>query len=195
MSLNPRTAYLSRQERARARGHISELLYGCAVKRFELIAIEDICDASFGEALTMSEQVGAIGGAQRVVRIMGCEKDAVSRCSERADFAHDFALIAEVQARGGLVEHDEPRLLSERTGQQHELALAAGDHGIGPLLEMRDAEPVECARRDYVVSRGRPGEQIAVGGAAHQHYAFDREGESCHMRLWHIGNTARALTG
>src|SRR5262249_34152485 len=57
------TAYLSRQERARACCHISELLYGCAVKRFELLAIQDICDVSFGEALTVAEQVGAISGA------------------------------------------------------------------------------------------------------------------------------------
>ena len=107
----------ARQERARACCHISELLYGCAVKRFELLAIQDICDASFGEALTVSEQVGAIGGAQRVVRIMRCEKDTVSRRGERADFAHHLALIAKVQTRGRLVEHDEPRLLSERTSQ------------------------------------------------------------------------------
>src|SRR5215468_8487179 len=115
--LTPELAYLSRQERARACCHIGELLYRCAVKRFELLAIQDICDTSFGKALAVSEQVGAIGGAQRVVRIMRCEKDTVPRCDERADFAHHLALIAEVQTRGRLVEHDEPRLLSEGTSQ------------------------------------------------------------------------------
>src|SRR5215471_15693036 len=126
-----------------------------------------------------------------MVRIMGCEKDTVSRCGERADFAHYLALIAEVQARGRLVEHDESRLLSERTGEEHELALAAGDHRVGSLLEMRDAKPVEGARHNDVVPSGRPGEQIAMGGAAHQHHAFHREGEGRYMRLWHIGDTAR----
>ena len=114
---------------------------------------------------------------------------------ERADLAHHLALVAEVEARGRLVEHDELRLLRQRARQQHELALAAGDHGVGPLREMRDAESLERARRDRAVVRRRPAEQVAVRGAAHQHHGLDREGEGRHVDLRHIGDAAARARG
>ena len=78
-----------------------------------------------------------------MVRIVGGEEDAVTRAGERADFAHDLALVAEVEVRGRFVEHDELRLLRKRARQQDELALAAGDHRIGTRCEMGDPELVE----------------------------------------------------
>ncbi len=103
--------------------------------------------APFGDALAVAQQIGAVGGAQRVVRIVRGEQHAVAGRGERADFPHHLALVAEVEARGRLVEHHELRLLRERAGQQHELALAARDHGVGALREMRNAELLERARR------------------------------------------------
>ena len=115
----------ARQERARACCHISELLYGCAVKRFELLAIQDICDTSFGKALAISEQVGAIGSAQRVVWIMRRKQHAMSGRRERTDFAHHFSLIAEIETGGRLVENDELRHLREHACEQNQLPLTA----------------------------------------------------------------------
>src|SRR5262249_27067854 len=78
--------------------------------------------------------------------------------------------------------------------QQHELALAARDHGIGPRRKMRDAELVEHPRRHHPVSCRWPAEEITVRGAAHQHYGIDGEGECRHMYLRHIGDEPCPLT-
>ena len=95
-----------------------------------------LLDLAFGDAGAVAQEIGAVGGAQRMVRIVGGEQHAVAGRRERADFAHHLALVAEVEAGGRLVEHDELRLLRQRSRQQHELPLAAGDHGVGPLLQM-----------------------------------------------------------
>ena len=46
---------------------------------------------------------------------------------------------------------------------------------------------------DRAVVRGRPAEQVAVRGAAHQHHGLDREREGRDMGLRHIGDQPRAL--
>jgi len=72
--------------------------------------------------------------------------------------------------------------------QQHQLPLAARDHGVGPLRKLRDPEAIEHSRGDEAIVRGRPGEQIAVRGAAHQHNGFHRECECRDVGLRHIGD-------
>ena len=41
--------------------------------------------------------------------------------------------------------------IRQRARQQHELALAAGDHGVGPQRELRDAEAVERRHCDHAI--------------------------------------------
>src|SRR5262249_2396529 len=94
---------------------------------------------------------------------------------------------------GRLVEHDELRLLRQRARQQHELALAAGDHGVGPFLEMRDAELVERAVRDHAVVGRRAAEEAAMRRATHQHHGLDREREGRVVDLLYIADAACAL--
>src|SRR5262245_32993371 len=115
---------------------VGELLYRRAVEVFEPLAGEHGTDGPFSDAFARPKEVGAVGSAQRVVRIVGGEENAVTRAGERADFAHDLALIAEVEVSGRFVEHDELRLLRKRARQQHELALAAGNHRIGARRKM-----------------------------------------------------------
>ena len=103
-------------------------------------------------------------------------------------------MIAEVEVRGRLVEHDELRLLRKRARQQHELALATRNHRVGARRKMRDAELVEHPRRHRPVSCRWPAEEITVRGAAHQHYGIDGEGECRHMYLRHIGDEPCPLT-
>src|SRR5262249_24402258 len=76
---------------------VGELLPRRAVEALEPLAGEHGADGPFRNAFARPQEVGAVGGAQRVVGIVGGEKDAVSRAGERADFAHDLALIAEVE--------------------------------------------------------------------------------------------------
>src|ERR1700722_8488655 len=114
----------------------------------------------------------------------------MARGGQCPDFAHHLALVAEVEARGWLVEHDELRLLRQRAGEQHELPLAAGDHRVRPLPQMRDAEPLKRLHGDGAIGSGWAAEQIAVCRAPHQHHRFDGEGEGDNMGLRHVSEQA-----
>src|SRR5262245_41042414 len=53
---------------------------------------------------------------------------------------------------------------------------------------------LEHPRRHHPVARRRSAEEIAVRGAAHQHYAIDGKGEVRHMHLRHVGDEPCTLT-
>src|SRR4051794_16938501 len=167
----------ARQKGACAIRRVGQRVDRCAIKLLELSLGQHLGDFSFRDALAGAEKIGAIGSAKRVVGIVRGEQHAVAGSRERTDLAHDLALVAEVEARGRLVEHDELRLLGERAGEQHELALATGDHGVGALGKVIDAEANERLPRYFAIMRRGPGEQTAVRGASHQHDGFDRECE------------------
>src|SRR5580704_10022577 len=162
-----------------------------SIQRLQLFAAEHGIRRTITDARAVAQQVSAIGCAHGMIGIMRREQDAVARRRQCADFAHDLALIAEVEARGRLVEHDETRLLRQRAGEQYELPLAARDHRVGPRAQMRDAEAFEGLRGDGAVGGARPAEQVAVGGTAHQHDALDGEGESGDVGLRDIGDETR----
>src|SRR5262249_57643997 len=92
----------SRQKCRVAGCRVGELLHRGAVEVFEPLAGEHGADGPFRDAFPRPHDAGTVGGAQRVVRIVGGEEGAVTRAGERADFAHDFALVAEVEVRGRL---------------------------------------------------------------------------------------------
>src|SRR5262249_46418813 len=93
---------------------IGKLPHAHAEQTLEPLAREHGADVPVRDPFALPQEVGAVGSAQRVVRIVGGEEDAVTRAGERADFAHDLALVAEVEVRGRFVEHDELRLLRKR---------------------------------------------------------------------------------
>src|SRR5262245_16193305 len=86
----------SRQKRADARGRVGELLHWRAIEILEPFAGENGADRAFRDALAFAQEVGPVGRAQRVVGIMGGEEDAMASPGERADLAHDLALVAEI---------------------------------------------------------------------------------------------------
>ena len=132
---------------------------------------------------------------QRMVGIVGGQHDAEIVAREIADAREHQRLVAEVEARGRLVEHQDRRLLGERAGDQGKLALAAGNAGVVVRRELGDAEPGELFARDALVGRARAGERLDPRGAAHQHHVEHRERELGHVRLRHIGETPRDLGG
>src|SRR5262249_5314065 len=87
---------------------IGELLHARAVEILEPLACEHDADVPFRDPFALPQEIDAVGGAQRVVRIVSGEKDAVTRAGERADFAHDLALVAEVEVRGRFVDLPPP---------------------------------------------------------------------------------------
>ena len=74
---------------------------------------------------------------------------------EVADASQHQRLVAEIEARGRLVEHQDRRLLGERAGDQGELALAAGNAGVVVRRKVGDAEPGELLARDALVGGAR----------------------------------------
>src|SRR3984957_1289834 len=180
----------TRQKRSPAVIGIGNQLDRSAVKRFQVYAAKNCAGCTFANPDAFAQQIGSIGGPHGGIWIMRREQNAMARGGQCADFTHHLALVAEIEARGRLVEHDELRLLRQCAGEQHELPLAAGGHRVGTLPQMRDAEPLEHARGDGAIGSGRPAEQVAVRGAPHQHHRFDGEGEGDDMRLRHISEQA-----
>src|SRR5437762_895731 len=121
------------------------------------------------------------------------EQDTMAGSCECLDLSHDLALVAEVKAGGRFIEHDELRLLRKRAREQHELPLAAGNHGIGAVTQMADIELAECFLCDLTIMCGRPAEWTAIGRASHEDHSFDGEGKRRRVRLRHIGDAPRAL--
>src|ERR1700726_2451612 len=111
-------------EKGDARG-ICNLLNSRIIERFEPVLRQHLLDRAFGEPLASAQQIRAVSRAQCVVGIMRGKQHAMPGSRERTDLAHDFALVAEVEAGGRLIKHDELRVLREGAGEQHKLALTA----------------------------------------------------------------------
>ena len=70
--------------------------------------------------LEQGDGVGVGGGQVEAVQ-RGHDGD-----TQFPDEFEDVELVADVEVVGGLVEHEQPRLLGQCAGQQHPLAFAAG---------------------------------------------------------------------
>src|SRR5918994_3573670 len=138
-----RARALSRQEGPRPRAAVGDDLHRRAVKRLQRLALQRLAHEPVGEARPFAQEQRAVGVAQRLVRVVGGEDDPEPSGRQRPDLAHHLALVAEIEARRRLVEDDEAGLLGERPSDEDELALAAGDQGVGALGEMADVEAVE----------------------------------------------------
>src|SRR5215831_3238535 len=148
-----------RQERAFAAIAILKDRELLAVQSFQLRAIEHGAHLAIGNALALSEQKGAIRGAHCLVGVMRREQHALARRAKRPDLSHHPPLIAKIEARGRLIQHDELRLLRQRTRQEGKLSLATGNLGVRTISQMRDPKTLEHASRDRAVGRARAAEE------------------------------------
>src|SRR5215470_1708621 len=85
----------SRQEGRAAADRVEEPFDWSAVERLELLAVEYVTYRTFRNALAVAQQIGAVGGAQGVIRIVRGEQHAVAGSGERANLAHHLSLVAE----------------------------------------------------------------------------------------------------
>src|SRR5215831_14774140 len=95
------------------------------------------------------------------------EQHALARRAKRPDLSHYPPLIPKIEARRRLIQHDELRLLRQRTRQEGKLSLATGNLRVGAIGKMRDPETLEHARRNRAVGGARPAEQGAMRSASH----------------------------
>ena len=129
----------------------------------------------------------------RLVRIMGREHDGVALGAQRPHPLEHQQAIAEIEAGGRLVHHQQGRILGERAGDQAELALAAGDAvGLG-RGKLGDAEIGQRRLRPLMVARSGRGERPEMRRASHQHQVEDGIGELHDLRLRDVGHRLRQL--
>src|SRR5262249_39753908 len=102
--------------------------------------------------------VGRVGGAWRVVGIVGGEEDAVASCRERADFTHHLALVAEIETCGRLVEHDELRLLAGHSYPDHHVRCLDDGPSLIPGLEIEISDRFvrDCGCNDHPIANVDP---------------------------------------
>ena len=154
---------------------------------------QDLAAGSAGVATAVPDQHRAVGNVERLVGIVGRERDGQAVIRKAPDLAHDLSLIAEIEIRRRFVEKDDTRLLRQRSRDQGKLPLAAGNHGVGAAGEMGYAKPVDRVARDGIIIGRRRGKQVAMGAAPHQHDVLDRKGEGAQVNLRNISDQPGAL--
>src|SRR5688572_19830162 len=96
-----------REEGPDACAAVRDDLHRRAVQRLQRLPLQRLAYEPVGEGCAVSQEQGAIGVAERLVRVVGSEDDAEPLRRQSADLSHDLALVAEVEARGRFVENDE----------------------------------------------------------------------------------------
>ena len=124
--------------------------------------------------------VGVVGGKDH--------REPVSRQSR--DLAQHQGLVAEVEARGRLVHDQDGRLLRKRPGDQHELALAAGEPRVVGVGQVLDVQSGQCGAGGLAIGLARLGEESEPRGPAHQDDLQGGIGEGRRVGLGHIGDPA-----
>ena len=94
-----------------------------------------------------------------------------------------FYLVAKVEKRRRLVEQNEPRLLRERPGEQHALALAVTQLRKGALSEFFGAHIGHGARHRRMILLPQGSEAPRVGIAP----CLDHLARRCKLRLSPLG--------
>ena len=136
-------------------------------------------------------QQGGVGSyRERVVGVVGGEdyREPVRRQSR--DLAQHQGLVAEVEARGRLVHDQDRRLLRQRPGDQHELALAAGEPGVVGVGQILDVQSGQRGAGGREVGLARLCEEPEPRRTTHQDDLQGGVGEGRRVGLGHIGDTA-----
>ncbi len=151
------------------------------------LCLEDLFEAPVGHhllhgalghdpaAFEQRDAVGVLRGGVEVVEHGDAGEAAASELAP--DDLVDGDVVADVEVRARLVEHEDAALLRQRAGDGHALLLAARERGHRAI-----GEPVEIARRE------RAGDGVAIGGggahpgalvrgAPHHHHLAHREAE------------------
>ena len=132
--------------------------------------------------------VGAVKGMCWVVRH---HQHTGTQIDQVAHPRQDGLLVTKIQRRGRLVHHQYARLLSQGTGNQHQLLLATGEMGIGALGQMFDTQLAKRAPGYLPVLGGNPGNPVDVGRTAKQHNVRNLKRERRRMHLRYIGKMLR----
>src|SRR5258707_5450750 len=161
-----------------------------AVQALQRLGADHLLRRADLQRAPLAEQEGAVRAQQRVVRIVAREENRDAGRSQLRDFSEHPDLVAEVEAGGGLVHHQQPRLLRQRAGDERELALAARDFSDRLVGELCYAQRLERPLGDLPIALARRRESPQARSAAHQHELAQRESEVRAMALRHVARPA-----
>ena len=99
----------------------------------------------------------AIRAQKCVIRIMRREQHADTLTGQRTDVLQHAHLIAEIEIRRRLVHDHHARILRQRTRDQRQLALAAGDLRIDSVGQVHDTHAPDGVQRSRMVACRRRG--------------------------------------
>src|SRR6266850_2546497 len=161
---------------------------------FQQPLLEDVDGGADARDLARAEQqqpIAQLGGQVEIVRDEQDRHPALAVQSPQQ--RRRLRLVAQVEMRGGLVEHEEPRLLSQRPREQRALTLAARE-----LLERQRRQRQRLGGRHGGARRRgvfRVLEEAArcVRVAAHEHELLDGERKWPRRFLRHHRHLARQL--
>ena len=83
--------------------------------------------------------------------LVGGQQHGHAACTQRGNLVQHADLVAEVQAGRGLVHDQQRGLLGQGACDQHQLALAAAQLGVGTQRQMGDAQLLQAAQRQGTV--------------------------------------------
>src|SRR5206468_2299674 len=163
---------------------------------FQQPLLEDVDGGADARDLARAQQQQAVAQLGGQVQVVRDEQDRHAALAVQApQQRRRLRLVAQVEMRGGLVEHEEPRLLGQRPREQGALALAARE-----LLERQRSQRERLRRRHGGARGGDVGgvlEEAArrVRVTAHQHELLDRERKGPRRLLRHHRHLARQRPG
>src|SRR6202171_5883365 len=171
--ISPTPSPMARMERSERSGLETELRQA-RDKRSGIVVLPAAELEGFDDPSVAHHQdsIGVGGG----VRVMGCQDGGLPLLvAARPDQLEDVVPGIEVQVSGGLISHDDRRLVQPPPGEPHALLLAARDllrpmtlevaqvevpHQVGDPVEMAGALPGDAKRQRNVLGDGQGGNQV-----------------------------------
>ena len=138
------------------------------------------------------QPVAVAGGEVQVVQH---HDDGVTRAGQAPQEFEHIELVAEVERGDGLVEQERGRTLRQELGDEHELALPAGEGVHVALREVAGARARERGLDGGGVAGVCALPASAVRVPAHRHDLAHRQGQVQGRLLGQEGDPARALAG
>ena len=139
-----------------------------------------LCDILAGENLLRgADAVDAVarhahhrvGNALRQLQLVeGQQHRQIVLPHHALEHRQKLQLVANIQKAGGLVQHDDLRLLTQGPGQQDALALSVTDGGEGPVSKLHAAYLLQRALHDGLILRLQNAQPPGIGVAAAAHH-------------------------
>src|SRR6266545_4675135 len=174
-----------------ARGGVLVHQDPAAVHRFQHRLLQHVFRGAEPHRRASREEEQAVGDLGGQVEIVGDDENAQSLVPvETSQERHTLRLVAQVEMRGGLVEHEESRLLGERPREDDALALASGEAFERLARESLDPGEGHGLSRDALVLPALEKARGSMREASHEDELLDGERKSLRDVLGHHGNPA-----